>query len=79
MKNRSPTRSVLIPIKRQKIESMRINNEKSPVSKYVTVSIGITSVVPHCNSTYEELIEMADRALYLAKSAGKNELSFFPE
>jgi diguanylate cyclase (GGDEF)-like protein len=64
---------------RQKIESMRINNEKSPVSKYVTVSIGITSVVPHCNSTYEELIEMADRALYLAKSAGKNELSFFPE
>ena len=38
---------------RQKIESMRINNEKSPVSKYVTVSIWITTGVTHCNSTYE--------------------------
>jgi len=58
---------------------MHISNEKSSVSKYVTVSIGVTSMVLDSNSSYEDLFKMADRALYLAKNTGKNKVSFLSE
>lgn len=64
---------------RQKIESMYIYHEESSVSQSVTVSIGATSIVPDKNSSYEELFIMADRALYLAKNAGKNKVRFLAE
>lgn len=64
---------------RQKIESMHVPHEKSAVSKYVTVSLGVTSTVPDRNSSHEDLFKMADRALYLAKNSGRNKVSFLSE
>jgi diguanylate cyclase (GGDEF)-like protein len=40
--------------------------------KIVTVSLGIASVVPTAQTTYDDLIRQADQALYRAKRAGRN-------
>lgn len=64
---------------RQKIESMNIPHEKSLVSNYVTVSIGVTFTVPNINSSYEDLFKVVDRALYLAKDVGRNQVKYLPE
>lgn len=61
---------------RQKIEDLAILHEKSPVSNYVTVSIGCTSTVPDRDSSYQDLFNMADKALYQAKNAGRNQVRF---
>ena len=63
---------------RQKIESMGIPHERSPVSNFVTVSIGVTSTVPDFNSSYEDLFKVVDTALYQAKNAGRNQVKFLP-
>ncbi|MGL1861323.1 MAG: diguanylate cyclase [Pseudodesulfovibrio sp.] len=44
----------------------------STVSCSVTVSIGITSSVPTCQTTPEQLVQAADRAMYQAKQSGRN-------
>lgn len=40
--------------------------------KFVTVSIGVSSLVPSETNSIAELIETADRLLYKAKNAGRN-------
>ncbi|MFT4106351.1 MAG: diguanylate cyclase [Lacrimispora sp.] len=64
---------------RQKIEDLNIPHEKSMVSDYVTVSIGVTSAVPDLNSLYQDLFGVADKALYQAKDAGRNRIKFLSE
>ncbi|MFB2935214.1 diguanylate cyclase domain-containing protein [Aerosakkonemataceae cyanobacterium BLCC-F154] len=56
------------------VTNLKIPHERSPVSKYVTLSLGIASTIPiHARScTY--LIKLADRALYQAKSQGRNRI-----
>ena len=63
---------------RQKIEDLKIPHEKSPLS-YVTVSIGCTFSVPDINSAYHNLFTTADKALYQAKDAGRNQVKFLSE
>jgi diguanylate cyclase (GGDEF)-like protein len=41
-------------------------------SRRLTVSIGAASMIPHEQQTWESLLEEADKALYRAKSAGRN-------
>jgi diguanylate cyclase (GGDEF)-like protein len=52
---------------RRKIEKLHIPHEKSSVSSYITVSIGVTVAIPDNSSSYEDLFNVADRALYKAK------------
>jgi len=57
---------------RTKVEQMKIPHEKSKVSKYLTISLGVASIVPDRNSSYEELLKSADEALYRAKQKSRN-------
>lgn len=41
-------------------------------SRRLTVSVGVASMIPHEQQTWESLLEQADKALYRAKSAGRN-------
>lgn len=54
---------------RQRIEALAMPNQND---RNVTLSIGITSIVPAADTTPAGLIESADRALYEAKRGGRN-------
>lgn len=54
-------------------------HDKSPIRNHVTVSIGLTSIVPQQNSPVEVLISQADQALYAAKEKGRNRTEIFTD
>ncbi|MGL4619060.1 diguanylate cyclase domain-containing protein [Chroococcidiopsis sp.] len=54
------------------IEQLQILHSQSKVSAYVTVSLGISSHMPHQEMSTEKSIAAADRALYCAKQQGRN-------
>jgi len=54
------------------IARKNILHEASPVKPYLTISGGITTVVPNEETTAEGLLRRADEALYTAKSQGRN-------
>jgi two-component system chemotaxis family response regulator WspR len=56
----------------QLIEANQVPHERSKVSAWLTVSIGAATMVPTPEQDIRELIEMADRRLYLAKQQGRN-------
>ncbi|MEM6592355.1 MAG: diguanylate cyclase, partial [Cyanobacteria bacterium P01_C01_bin.73] len=53
-------------------EALKIPHRTSPTSSYVTISVGVTSRIPQVNFSVDQLIKLADQALYLAKSTGRN-------
>jgi diguanylate cyclase (GGDEF)-like protein len=57
---------------RSSVERLRIAHERSTISDYVTISIGVATMVPDKTIDMMDLIEMADRALYEAKAQGRN-------
>ena len=64
----------------EQVEQLKIPHEKSVVSNYVTVSIGITTVIPSESTTKKTILNQADQALYQAKTSGRNRVvSFFHE
>jgi predicted signal transduction protein with EAL and GGDEF domain len=42
----------------------------------VTVSIGVTSTLPSANVQPETILVAADRAMYVAKNEGKNQVAY---
>ncbi len=61
----------------QSINILSIEHQRSLVSNLVSVSIGITSIVPNTELTPEILITQADQALYSAKNQGRNQSALF--
>jgi diguanylate cyclase (GGDEF)-like protein/PAS domain S-box-containing protein len=61
---------------REKVESLKIEHKKSPVSSYLTISLGVATAVPSREDAARELISSADMALYQAKKEGRNRVSF---
>ncbi len=56
----------------ENIERLQIEHLKSTVNRFVSVSLGIATILPIDNQEYTELIEKADKALYKAKEMGRN-------
>jgi len=54
------------------IVALKIDNPDSKVSKYLTISIGVAAIVPKNDDSYMDLIYTSDKALYKAKSDGRN-------
>lgn len=57
---------------RKKIESLRIEHSNSSISKYVTISLGVATLIPGKDEESNTLVSTADRALYSAKAEGRN-------
>ena len=60
---------------RSDLQARAILHAASKVSKYVTLSMGIATVVPTHESSFEALITAADRALYRAKAGGRDRVA----
>ncbi|AFY69861.1 response regulator receiver modulated diguanylate cyclase [Thalassoporum mexicanum PCC 7367] len=59
---------------RQDVENLQINHAYSAASMYVTISLGVTAVLAGGDRGYSEIIANADKALFLAKQQGKNQV-----
>ncbi len=60
---------------RMDVEALRIPHEKSDINAYLTISIGVVSIIPQQNMSWIELIKSADEALYRAKEEGRNRIA----
>jgi diguanylate cyclase (GGDEF)-like protein len=58
----------------QSIEDLKIPHPKSEHSQYVTISAGMSSIIPKEKNTTQELLDKADKALYEAKQSGRNKV-----
>ncbi len=57
---------------RSAVKDLAITHEASKVSTHVTVSVGVSTIIPNHESDFPTLIAAADRALYQAKSQGRD-------
>jgi diguanylate cyclase (GGDEF)-like protein/PAS domain S-box-containing protein len=57
----------------QEIAALKLPHPLSEVNDYLTISMGIASVVPTLDQSLEDLIAAADAALYQAKRRGRNQ------
>jgi diguanylate cyclase (GGDEF)-like protein len=57
---------------RAALDELAIPHPASPVSKVVTVSIGVAAIVPPPTTEASQFIACADQALYRTKQKGRN-------
>lgn len=57
---------------RERINSLQVEHSASPINQYLTLSLGVASVIPSPVDSPQNLIKFADSALYLAKQNGRN-------
>ena len=60
------------------VRRLCVAHPKSPISEYVTLSLGVSCTIPWYKGSPEALIAMADRALYQAKQSGRDRAVFVP-
>ena len=62
---------------KKSVEDLKIIHEKSEINEYITVSLGVTTLSTVDIESVEEIIERADKALYRAKSNGRNRVEIY--
>jgi diguanylate cyclase (GGDEF)-like protein len=60
---------------RTRIEALRVAHQASDVGPFLTVSLGVATLVPRPGVRPEDLVDLADRALYAAKQSGRNRVA----
>ncbi|GAB1544319.1 hypothetical protein NUACC21_69950 [Scytonema sp. NUACC21] len=58
----------------QQVKQLQLLHDESLVSKYVTLSLGVSSLIPSQENSKEVLFQLADAALYKAKNRGRNRI-----
>jgi diguanylate cyclase (GGDEF)-like protein len=58
----------------QELAQLKIEHQGSLVSSYVTLSIGISSIIPNATLPPKEFIDYTDKLMYLAKNQGRNKI-----
>lgn len=64
---------------RSQVVARQLAHADSPISEWVTLSVGVASVVPTRDQPPESLLAQADAALYQAKRQGRNTCCLAPE
>ncbi len=60
---------------RQRVHDLQVAHEESP-HKYVSVSCGVSTIMPQSDFSVDKLIKSADDALYMAKRQGRNTVAY---
>lgn len=63
---------------RQAVEDLHIPHN-SPISPWVTISVGGVTVIPQNEDEYENYVRLADSMLYEAKNGGRNRVMWLDE
>ncbi|MGA9379101.1 MAG: diguanylate cyclase, partial [Phormidium sp.] len=58
----------------QNIKKLQIVHSQSSACEFVTLSMGVSCVIPQLNLAPNQLIDITDEALYAAKAQGRNRL-----
>lgn len=64
---------------RMEIKNLNIQHEKSSTDKVVSISLGVATSDFTVSTSHEDLINQADKGLYLAKEKGRNRVEVFNE
>jgi len=62
----------------KEIAKLQIPHQTSNINQYITLSLGISSVISEDRGSTKSLINAADRALYEAKQLGRNQFCYQP-
>ena len=54
------------------VSALQLPHANSQVSKFITLSLGVATIIPHHQSSSATLIAAADQGLYKAKAQGRN-------
>jgi two-component system chemotaxis family response regulator WspR len=57
---------------RTKVLAQGLEHAQSATHGNVTISLGVATLVPQADESVQSLVDLADAALYAAKSAGRN-------
>lgn len=61
----------------KEVNRLKIPHQASLTDSYVTLSLGIATLMPHTNINPIELINQADQALYKSKEKGRNQFTSY--